>query len=216
MLKLPRTVSSQRRSTVSMAIRRHEIYGKSRRSVSLQLPSDSHSSLKLTAHLTGIQTLANSLVNFGFYWWSQPEMSGSTTGVPPHCRAVAGWTSHQTEWVILSPRRDPHRKSNHQSTAFAAHYTASGTPHSLYSACIPSLIVLFNLCVPTVALKVSYFNVNVYFFLFSFTFWEEEEAAPSWRVNGIPSPRDGDVVDILVRHQEVRKRRRPKPKRRKF
>lgn len=56
------------------------------------------------------------------------DVSGWNTGVPPHCRGVAGWTSHQTVWVILSPRRDPHRKSNDQSPAFSAHCPAAATP----------------------------------------------------------------------------------------
>lgn len=111
------------------------------------------------------------------YWWSthtHSDVSGWTTGVPPHCRGVAGWTSHQTVWVILSPRRDPHRKSNHQSTAFTAHRPAGTTPHSLLSDGIYSLNNN-NCYTRRKTWKVSCFTDNgwSFFFLFSFTFCEE-------------------------------------------
>lgn len=59
--------------------------------------------------------------------------------------------------------------------------------------------------------EVSRLTVNGhFFFLFSFTFWEEEGG---WEVGsslvtsrGIPPPRDADVVRILVGNQEVRKK----------
>lgn len=112
-------------------------------------------------------------------------VSGWTTGVPPHCcRAVAGWTSHQTEWVILSPRRDPHRKSNHQSTTFTAHYFASTTPRPLLSDWRHSHNNNNEECKNYNIKSAVFYYWRLVFFLFSFTFSEEEgrgRAAPSWR-----------------------------------
>lgn len=62
---ITRTLSSQRRSPVSMAIRRHEIYGKSRRSVSSLTASVNHSSLKQRTYLSALQTHLKCLVKFG-------------------------------------------------------------------------------------------------------------------------------------------------------
>lgn len=55
------------------------------------------------------------------YWWSSGNVSGATTGVPPHCRGVAGRTRHirRCESSSLPAVRDPHRKSHHQSAALA-------------------------------------------------------------------------------------------------
>lgn len=108
MLKLTRTVPSQQHtSTVSMAIRRHEIYGKSRRSLSLP-----------NCRVTAVQVCSKRAISaaskresqlFDKVWLfiiiggahthtnTHIDKSGRATGVPPHCRAVAGWTSHQTE-----------------------------------------------------------------------------------------------------------------------
>lgn len=136
-------------------------------------------------------------------------MSGWTAGVPPHCRAVAGWTSHQTEWVILPLRRDPHSKSNHQTSAFTAHrfYLAACVHFMFPLSVFPQRV---RECVSLTFLPLFYSFMKYNFI----DIWlKEADASRSWRLTGIPTPRDNDVDDILVRHQEVG-RRRQDPKRR--
>lgn len=99
MLKLTRTVPSQQHtSTVSMAIRRHEIYGKSRRSLSLpncrvtagQVCSKRASQLFDKVGLFIISIIITGGAHSLTHTHAHVDMSGRATGVPPHCRAVAG------------------------------------------------------------------------------------------------------------------------------
>lgn len=122
------------------------------------------------------------------------DVSGWNTGVPPHCRGVAGWTSHQTVWVILSPRRDPHRKSNDQSPAFSAHCPAAATPtlllHDWFYQINDDNSLTSTIC--------DYYRIFILLFQKkAFTFCAEEEPVGSWR-HGTSIPRDFDVVHILV------------------
>lgn len=137
--EVPRTVFSQHHwSTVSMVIRRHEIYGKSRRSVAQELPSVGHSTLQQTLDIAVFRAHRKCLLKFVLV--ELIDVPGGTAGVPPHCRGVARWASHQTVWVILSPRRDPRWKSNDQSPAFSAHRAAK-LPHPLVTGHFEPLLV---------------------------------------------------------------------------
>lgn len=71
--------------TVSMVIRRHEIYGKSRRSVSPKLPSASHSTLEQTLDIAACHKHRNCWIKFGVYWWS----SSSCQAGLPACHRTA-------------------------------------------------------------------------------------------------------------------------------
>lgn len=218
MLKLTRTVPSQQHtSTVSMAIRRHEIYGKSRRSLSLpncrvtagQVCSKRASQLFDKVGLFIISIIITGGAHSLTHTHAHVDMSGRATGVPPHCRAVAGWTSHQTEsessslpavihtvnLIINQPSSPPTAPSANSVTSTFICVNSLNSRNELMRAKTP---------------EESPLTVNgQFFFLFSFTFWEEEEGrevgSSLVTSRGIPPPRDADVVRILVGNQEVRK-----------
>lgn len=208
--EVPRTVFSQHHwSTVSMVIRRHEIYGKSRRSVSQELPSVGHSTLQRTLDIAVSRAHRKCLLKFVLV--ELIDVPGWTAGAPPHCRGVARWASHQTVWVILSPRRDPRWKSNDQSPALSAHRAAK-RPRPLAAGHFEPLLLEKVRAIKRnlLFLFISLF-IHVFFF---FARREGEELVRQWRQRDA-TPRDCDVVHILVR-KCGRRRRRPKPEESKF
>lgn len=109
-----------------------KIYGKSRSAVFPRLCVAAGAKLCgfYALHVAHIHVASKFLTQC---WRSSGNVSGSTTGVPPHCRGVAGRTRHirRCESSSLPAVRDPNRKSQHQSRALAALFPVATKPQSL-------------------------------------------------------------------------------------